>query len=66
MTDDNTGGGPIAPLTEDDTPTRHAVYNDTLARFDGGPYATKTEAQDAAKELRAGKRKGHKLSVRAV
>lgn len=49
---------------------KFAVYNKTLLRFEAHAGVTahesKTAAEDAAKALRDGKRKGHKLEVQEI
>jgi hypothetical protein len=51
----------------DNTSQRFAVYNKTLLRYEGHEGVTlhpdKASADAAAKALREGKRKGHKLEV---
>lgn len=63
MTDTPQGGQPITPLAED-ADTRHAVWNKTLQRWEGGTFASKSDASAHAKQLREGKRQGHQLVVR--
>lgn len=68
---DNTPAGPIQELAEDDQDGgKYAVYNQTLLRFEGHggitAHDTRAAADKAAKELRNGRRKGHKLVVQSV
>lgn len=57
---------PAKPLEPKASAPSFGVYNKTLLRFEGTSHATREDAQAAAKELRDGKRKGHKLEVQEV